>query len=401
MSFSFFRTSKEERQVNVRKPRRDIKDSKSTDRQNTDSLPQAAASSTSINNNINKNSPNTKNRSPKSSPNDSKSNRTQVSDTKSYPSSHEPRARTHEKPVRYNTESTTRRDYKPAVAEIEELKQSIASVQEMESENQMNLVKDFKDVRSKSKKKSKAISKREDTKNKSKDKTTSRRQGESYEGACSDDSGNEGYAERVTLRLDVPVDKSPQHTASGNRVANDKTKARKNQVSPSESKGKKHDNQATAKPKPLDFTAKNKDRVAALQAESRDLGPNSPHAIAAAVMSHLEKSLQTSTRDNSYEEGEGKRKAFNKVSNRLSDSPPLVSPTNLSGSSRSSSYSSIVSSDGSSSGSDQGKGSLAKALKQRLKPSRSMPLGDKGTSFSSIFLRYQVFSLLKFFASAP
>lgn len=242
----------------------------------------------------------------------------------------------------------------------------------------MNLVKDFKDVKSKSKRKSKTANKRDESKSKSKDKNTKRQ--DPYEGACSDDSSNESYSERVTLGLRFDVsDKNSQRPDSASMATNDKTRSRKNQVSPSESKGKKHDHQSTSKPK-LDLTAKNKDRIAALQAESRDLGPNSPHAIAAAVMSHLEKSLQTSTKDNSYEEGEGRRKPFNKISNRLADSPPLVSPTNLSGSSRSSSHSSIVSSDSSSSGCDQGRGSLAKSLKQRLKPSRSMPLGDQGNA---------------------
>lgn len=394
ISSSFFcRINKDERQINVRKSRRDIKDSKNFERQLSDSL-SSTVSPPSINNNVNKNSPNgkpDKSKSPKSSSSDNqtKSIKMQPSDTKTYP---EPRARSHDKPTRHYVESIALRDYKPAVAEIEELKQSIATVQEKESENQMNLVKDFKDVKSKSKRKSKTANKRDESKNKPKDKNT-KQQGDPYEGACSDDSSNESYSERVTLgiRLDVSGRNSPRSDSS-NRTTNEKTRSRKNQISPCESKGKKQDHQSKSK---LDLTAKNKDRISALQAESRDLGPNSPHAIAAAVMSHLEKSLQTSIRDNSYEEGEGRKKAFSKISNRYTDSPPLVSPTNLSGSSRSSSHSSIVSSDSSSSGSDQGKGSLAKALKHRLKPSRSMPLGDQGSVYIlSCFHLYSVSFLI-------
>lgn len=396
------RVHKDDRQINIRK-RRGIKDIKTDERpSNADSTSTGAATApSSTNNNINKTTrqDNVRNRSPKSdtsrkpspSSHDSKTRSTQDRGAKSSDSYGSASKRSSDYNRGYE------RDYKAPVAQIEELRQSIASVQEMETENCSYFVdsckREFKDVKSKSKKKSKALNK---TRNKERGGT---RQSGEDEGGCSDDSGSEQMLEKMTLdvRMDqlnenrqqrrgsFPNDSSsstPRESVQRSTSTQDnKTRARKNQVAPTgnDVKGKKHDNQTGGKSNSLDLAFKSKDRITALQMESRDLGPTSPHAIAAAVMSQLEKSLQTSSNDNSYEEDEGKKRAFTKMtgsSNHLTDSPPPISPTNLSGSSRSSSYSSIVS-DGSSSGSDQGKGSIAKALKQRLKPSRSMPLGDQ------------------------
>ena len=416
--FFIHRSHKDDQQINIRK-RRGIKDSKTEERPSSTEPTSTGtiAAPSSTNNNINKTTrQDNRNRSLKADTTGKHSNSCLDASKKPSPSSHDNKSRNTQDRGTKDSNGSRRtseynrayeRDYKTPVAQIEELRQSIASVQEMETENCSYFVdsckREFKDVKSKSKKKSKTLGKRDDKdlKTKNKEGGGARHSGED-EGGCSDDSGSEQMLDKMTLdvRMDQLNENRQQRRGSfpndsssstqrepGNRangMQDCKTKARKNQVVPTgndvASKGKKHDNQTSGKSKALDLAFKSKDRVTALQVESRDLGPTSPHAIAAAVMSQLEKSLQTSSNDNSYEEDEGKKRGFTKTigsSNHLSDSPPPISPTNLSGSSRSSSYSSIVS-DGSSSGSDQAKGSIAKALKQRLKPSRSMPLGDQG-----------------------
>ncbi|XP_031564277.1 transmembrane protein 131-like [Actinia tenebrosa] len=411
-------SSKDDRQTTIRK-KRGIKDRTEERPSNTESTITGTTNvPSSTNNNINKNTRQdvVRNRSPKP---DMAGKQSNDASRKPSPSSHDSKTRnTQDRGAKYSDSYGSvskrsseynrgyERDYKTPVAQIEELKQSIASVQEMETENCSYFVdsckREFKDVKSKSKKKAKALNKREDKDSRSriKERGGFRQSGED-EGGCSDDSGSEPMLDKMTLdvRMDQLNENRQQRRGSfpndssnstprepvirSNSTQDNKSRARKNQVSLTGNnvtyKGKKNDNQAGGKSKALDLAFKSKDRITALQMESHDLGPTSPHAIAAAVMSQLEKSLQTSSNDNSYEEDEGKKRAFTKMigsTNHLTDSPPSISPTNLSGSSRSSSYSSIVS-DGSSSGSDQGKGSIAQALKQRLKPLRSMPLGDQ------------------------
>ena len=303
--------------------------------------------------------------------------------------------------------------------------------------------KESKEPKGKQKRKTKAIGKREEKDKKVKAKETTAVKGKDEDGGLSDDSGSDGSSDKSTPEVriqqpsketnrtrqpgNVPTDthvhlrehqqqqqqqhgsaaKPASHTAvsaeSGDAYK-ERGKARKTHATAENAKSKKGEVQAingAARPKSLEVPAKgqNSGQVSKSQSsasspdslkpnEFRHAGATSPHAIAAAVMSlALGKNMQTSSKENNFDEQElNKKKAYTKtsaLSPALSDSPPPTSPTMLSGSSRSSSYSSIVSSD-SSNGVEQVKPLAVKGNKPRVKSTKSVPLeGGPGPSWSS------------------
>ena len=296
-------------------------------------------------------------------------------------------------------------------------------------------LKDFKESKGKQKRKTKAISKREEKDKKVKAKESSAVKGRDDEGALSDDSCSDGSSDKSVPEVKIqqpskdsnrtrhgslPTDtqlvqlkeqhqnsaKHANHTAeSAQDTSRDRGKGRKNHVTAdnANSKGRKETQSAngTARPKSLEVPGKGQynghnsksqsnpsSPDSGKQSEMRHHGPTSPHAIAAAVVSlALGKNMQASSKENNFDEQElNKRKAYTKssaLSPVLSDSPPPTSPTLLSGSSRSSSYSSIVSSD-SSNGVEHVKPSVVKGNKSRVKSTKSVPLeGGAGPSWSS------------------
>ena len=294
--------------------------------------------------------------------------------------------------------------------------------------------RDSKEVKGKQKRKPKAINKREEKDKRIKTKESSATKGKDDEGGLSDDSGSDGSSDKSvpdvriqqpsketnrTRNGSLPTDaqlvhfKDQQQQQSSAKPAafesvdtcKDRAKSRKNHTTMDSANGKSKKGEAqsvngNARPKTLEVPGKgqnnghtNKSQSGANSPDSgvksselRHLGPTSPHAIAAAVMSlALGKNMQASSKENNFDEQElNKKKAYNKtsaLSTGLSDSPPPTSPTSLSGSSRSSSYSSIVSSD-SSNGVEQVK--PVKGSKSRVKGTKSVPLeGGAGPSWPS------------------
>jgi len=302
--------------------------------------------------------------------------------------------------------------------------------------------KESKEPKGKQKRKTKAIGKREEKDKKDKAKEITVVKGKDEEGGLSDDSGSDGSSDKSTpeVRIQQPskeTNKTRQpsnastdahvqlrehqqqqqqhgsgakpvsHTAASAEsgdTCKERGKARKTYATADNAKSKKGEAQTVngaPRPKNLEVPAKgqNSGQVSKSQSsasspdslkpsEFRHPGATSPHAIAAAVMSlALGKNMQTSSKENNFDEHElNKRKAYTKTSALspvLSDSPPPTSPTMLSGSSRSSSYSSIVSSD-SSNGVEQVKPPVVKGNKNRIKSTKSAPLeGVAGPSWSS------------------
>ena len=300
--------------------------------------------------------------------------------------------------------------------------------------------KEFKEPKGKQKRKTKAIGKREEKDKKVKVKETTAVKSKDEEGGLSDDSGSDGSSDKSTPEVriqqpskesnrtrqpgNVPTDtqhghlrehqqqhgsaaKPVSHTAASvesGDTCKERGKVRKTHATAENAKSKKGEAQTVngaARPKNLEVPAKgqNSGQVSKSQSsasspdslkpsEFRHPGATSPHAIAAAVMSlALGKNMQTSSKENNFDEQElNKRKAYTKtsaLSPALSDSPPPTSPTMLSGSSRSSSYSSIVSSDSSNSV-EQVKPPVVKGSKTRVKSTKSAPLeGGAGPSWSS------------------
>ena len=295
--------------------------------------------------------------------------------------------------------------------------------------------RDCKETKGKQKKKTKEISKKEkDQRLKIRDATIAKDDGALSDDSCSDGSSDKSLPEvriqqpakdtkrprRGSLPSDAQLSTFREHQScskSGSRAATtesidpgkERGKSRKNQVATDAAIGKtkKAEPHQSAnggtRPKSLDFPSKsstsgqpNKSQnssssnspVSGKPNEVREPGPTSPHAIAAAVMSlALGKSMQTSSKENNFDDQEKTSKAYTKssaLSPTLSGSPPPpVSPTSLSGSSRSSSYSSIVSSD-SCNGADQVKLPVVKGNKSRLKNTKSAPVeGRVSPSWSS------------------
>lgn len=271
--------------------------------------------------------------------------------------------------------------------------------------------RDSKESKGKQKRKTKPVSKKEGKEKRVKAKENTAAKGKEDEGVLSDDSCSDGSSDKSvpevkiqqpsndinrTRNGNLPPDtqlkeqqqnnsKQPNHTGeSFQDTSRDRAKGRKNQVTPenANSKGKKETQLAsgTARPKVLEVQGKSQCNAHSSKIQSNTcspVSPTSPHAIAAAVVSALNKNMQASSKENNYDEQEpNKRKAYTKtstLSSSLSDSPPPTSPTLLSGSSRSSSYSSIVSSD-SSNGMEQVKSSVLKGNKSRVKSTKSASL---------------------------
>ena len=306
--------------------------------------------------------------------------------------------------------------------------------------------KESKEPKGKQKRKTKAIGKREEKDKKVKAKEITAVKGKDEEGGLSDDSGSDGSSDKSTpeVRIQQPsketnktrqpsnlstdahvhlrehhqqqqqqqqqhgnAAKPVSHAAASSEsvdTCKDRGKPRKTYATADNVKSKKSEAQTVngaPRPKNLEVPAKGQNSGQAGKSQSsasspdslkpsefRHPGATSPHAIAAAVMSlALGKNMQTSSKENNFDEQElNKRKAYTKtsaLSPALSDSPPPTSPTMLSGSSRSSSYSSIVSSD-SSNGVEQVKPPLVKGNKNRIKGTKSAPLeGVAGPSWSS------------------
>lgn len=280
--------------------------------------------------------------------------------------------------------------------------------------------RDLKESKGKQKRKTKLVSKKEGKDKKVKVKENTAAKGKDDEGALSDDSCSDGSSDKSVPEVkiqqpskdnklrngnpptDTQLKEQPQNNAkqsnhtgeSAQDTSRDRVKGRKNQVTPenASSKGKKETQPATgtARPKLLEVQGKSQCNAHSSKSQSNPCSPDSPtspHAIAAAVVSALNKNMQASSKENSFDEQEpNKRKAYTKsstLSPALSDSPPPISPTLLSGSSRSSSYSSIVSSDGSN-GMEQLKTSMMKGNKARVKTTKSLSLeGSVGPSWSS------------------
>lgn len=305
--------------------------------------------------------------------------------------------------------------------------------------------KDTKEAKGKQKRKTKAISKREDKDKKAKSKGNTTVKSKDDEGALSDDSCSDGSSDKSVPEVKIqqpskdtnrtrqgglPTDTQVAHLkeqqqGSANKPAShaanagaesgdsgrDRGKGRKNHTTTDNTsvksrKGEAQNVNGSARPKSLEVPAKvqNNGHTSKSQSnanspdggkpsELRHPGPTSPHAIAAAVMSlALGKNMQASSKENNFDEQDlNKRKAYTKTSALapvLSDSPPPTSPTMLSGSSRSSSYSSIVSSD-SSNGAEQVKPPVVKGNKTRVKGTKSVPLeGGAGPSWPSVGKSY-------------
>ncbi|XP_032238964.2 transmembrane protein 131 isoform X2 [Nematostella vectensis] len=352
-------------------------DSKADEKTTSTNTTASASTQSPTNNNVNKNNGNgpsqdsgsTRNRSPKqaSAGETDRSSRAGSVDsldgTKKNKDTKQKESRTRNaessrKSDTYRGANESRRDYRAPVADIDELKQSIANVQEQEEYVLSSYIscaenrKDTKDNKSKSKKKSKNTKRDEKEQRFENIKDRAAPSQDRYDDAYSDDSGSDG-SDKTGQEVKVNQSNDRRRRVS---LPNDSTLRRDQQ--------RGHQKKNEGRPRMLDIPGRMKDRTAALQAEAREPGPTSPHAIAAAVMSHLEKTLPSTTKEN-CNDTDNRRKASGKATGNAQ------SPTNLS--SRSSSYSSIVS-DGSSSGGDH-----AHALKHRLTSTKSMPVGDRSS----------------------
>lgn len=211
------------------------------------------------------------------------------------------------------------------------------------------------------------------------------------DGSASDDSSEKSLPE---VKIQKPVSENKRSRAEKEPVSkaathepqeNGKAKNRKNHNTTNAKKQATETQPTATRPKILEVASgKSKTATNDSPDEVRGFGATSPHAIAAAVISlSLEKSMQTCGRENNFDEQEGsKKKAYTKnvaaLTPTLSDSTPPMSPTNLSGSSRSSSYSSIVSSDGSPA-SEQNRLANGKSGKAKVKATSSVPLAGRSS----------------------
>ena len=418
---------KDERIVATKRSKKDTRDSKDTTSQEKPSTGDHGAagsgSTLPINNNVNKNPSSSSSRQPESaanrtrtntrlsqSSNDSsdKNSKHDTSDTRNSPPSKEAKLQRNSSDNRSRnielsssaassrkTSDSTVRKLEPKSNEvrnvISEEKCKVSNLHELEDENFIRNDSSKREMKEKGKSKKKTKASRREEREREKrgrDKNTSKQQDRGE----SEDSGSDSSSEKIvpevkiqqlsksekksrrnSLPSVITVSGKSSNTSSETQDSNTKPKNRKNQ-----SDGKKSKTEAqSSKAKSADGVNK-KGPAANLVAEARvERAHTSPHAIATAISLALEKTLQTTSKENSYDEWEGgnRKKAISKataLSPRLTDSPPPISPTNLSGSSRSSSYSSIVSSDSTSSAPDQNKGKG----KARVINSKSMPLAE-------------------------
>lgn len=425
---------KDDRLVATKRSKKDAKDSKDTtqterpttgDQVATNPAPTALP----INNNVSKNSSSSSTRPPESVGNRTRTNsrltqpsidssndkRVESSDTRKFPPVQE------EKRLRKNScenrernsdlsssASVGRRTSDTVVKKLEfklteaagsvvaEEKCKLSNLNELEVEiiSKSDLGKKESREKGKAKKKTKASRREEREREKrSKDKNSSKQQDRVESEDSGSDSSSEKYIQEVKNQQLARSEKKsrrsslPSLISNSNKLSNvsvgetqdsiSKPKNRKNQ---SEGKKAKSDTQPSKAKNPESISKKGSQ--ASVVADTR---AESAHSIATAVSLALEKSLQTACKENTYDEPESsiKKKVFPKGSNlspRLRDSPPPVSPTSLSGSSRSSSYSSIVSSDSASSTPDHTKGKG----KPRVISSKSLPLGELSLLFPGV-----------------
>ena len=420
---------KEDRVMATKRSKKDAKDNKdATPQDRNQSGDYAATNSTPllpINNNVNKNNSSTRqpesvgnriranSRLAHSSSDCSNDKRAESYDTRkpgAYKEENKLRKNSCEKSDRNNESSLNaaivRRTYDTAVKKSDsksneearsvalEEKCKISNLHELEVENVIknDLSKKESKDKSKVKKKTKA-NRREDKERekRGKDKNSSKQ----LDRVESEDSGSDSSSEKnvpeVKFQQLSKSDKKPRRSSLPSLISNSKLSnvnetqdpqiKSKNRKNPSDGKKTKADVQPPKSKNPEN--ANKKGSAANLVADTRS---ESTHSIATAVSLALEKSLQTACKENNYDELERsmKKKTFQKTSNlspHLRDSPPPISPTSLSGSSRSSSYSSIVSSDSASSTPDHTKGKGGKA---RVISSRSLPLGDPSLLFRGV-----------------